>query len=183
MSQGTLFYVIGASGAGKDSICAGARAAMSGESPVFFAHRYITRPADAGGENHVALSAEEFRTRKEMNLFAMSWESHGNHYGIGTEIDLWLERGAGVVVNGSRAYLDTAAERYPNLVPIHITVCQPVLRRRLLERGRESIEQIEKRLRRTAELSPVAHPATRVVRNDATLSEAVQQFLEVVQDR
>ena len=54
--MGTLFYVVGASGAGKDSLLAYARAALGGGTPVFFAHRYITRPAEAGGENHVALS-------------------------------------------------------------------------------------------------------------------------------
>ena len=72
--MGTLFYVVGASGAGKDSLLAYARAALGGGAPVFFAHRYITRPAEAGGENHVALSKAEFAQMQALDLFALSWE-------------------------------------------------------------------------------------------------------------
>ena len=52
-----LVYVMGPSGAGKDSVLDRARTMLSVEAPVAFAHRYITRPADIGGENHVALTA------------------------------------------------------------------------------------------------------------------------------
>ena len=55
-----FIYVMGPSGAGTDSVLARARALIPSDLPVAFAHRYITRPADAGGENHVALSEAEF---------------------------------------------------------------------------------------------------------------------------
>ena len=51
---------MGPSGAGKDSILDRARVLTLPGTPVVFAHRYITRPAGSGGENHVALSAAEF---------------------------------------------------------------------------------------------------------------------------
>src|SRR4051812_46339588 len=103
MSQ--LFYIIGASGVGKESLINYARTTINGSLPILFAHRYITRPAQAGNENHIALSTEEFQSRLAGNLFALHWESHGQSYGIGVEINTWLEKGFHVVVNGSRQYL------------------------------------------------------------------------------
>ena len=102
MTPGNLIYVIGPSGCGKDSIMLYARKHCPG-SEAAFAHRYITRPADAGGENHVALLPDEYRARLDLGLFALAWDSHGNRYGVGLEIDAWLEAGLNVVVNGSRA--------------------------------------------------------------------------------
>lgn len=45
---GALVYVMGPSGAGKDSVLNRARAMLSADLPILFAHRYITRPADSG---------------------------------------------------------------------------------------------------------------------------------------
>src|SRR5262249_28398182 len=115
-----LVYVIGPSGVGKDSIMALARPACDPHG-VAFAHRYITRPPQPGDENHIALSEAEFAARLRAGCFALAWRSHGLGYGIGREIDLWRASGALVVVNGSRAYLDEAAARYPELVPVLVT--------------------------------------------------------------
>src|SRR5215469_16687187 len=120
MTPGTLFYVIGPSGAGKDSVMAWARAA-SDPARIAFAHRYITRPAAPDAENHVALSAGEFEARRQRGWFALDWQSHGLSYGIGREIDLWLADGMAVAINGSRAYLAEAAARYAALRPVLIT--------------------------------------------------------------
>lgn len=143
-----LIYVMGASGCGKDSLMATARTLLPAEAPVVFAHRYITRPADAGGENHVALTRAEFQLRLNRGLFALHWESHCFAYGIGLEIDLWMERGLGVVMNGSRAALPAALRAYPDLLPVLVTVPEEVLRERLGARGREDAAEMERRLAR-----------------------------------
>lgn len=139
---------MGASGCGKDSLMAAARMQLPPESPVVFAHRYITRLADAGGENHVALTPAEFLLRLDRGLFALSWESHGFSYGIGREINLWMERGLSVVMNGSRAALAMAVQIYPELLPVLVTVPEDVLRERLEARGREDAAEVERRLAR-----------------------------------
>jgi ribose 1,5-bisphosphokinase PhnN len=60
MAAGTLFLVVGASGVGKDNVIEGAKAALAGDDHFFFARRTITRSADAGGEDHCAVTADEF---------------------------------------------------------------------------------------------------------------------------
>jgi len=145
--SGRLVYVMGPSGAGKDTLLAHARAHLRGAA-VLFAHRYITRAADAGGENHVALQGEEFEWRESQGLFALTWHSHGLSYGIGREIDLWLSRGATVVVNGSRAHCAAACAAYPGSLVVLIEAQPEVLARRLAARGREDEAQVRARLAR-----------------------------------
>jgi ribose 1,5-bisphosphokinase len=178
---GTLFYVVGASGAGKDSLMTYARARLGGRAPVFFAHRYITRPAEAGGENHVALNKAEFAQMKALGLFALSWESHGFCYGLGREIELWLDAGANVVMNGSRAFLPVAEQRFPGLAVVLIEVSAAVLRARLEARGRESPEEIAARLARAAEFT-VIHPSLVTIRNNGSLAEAGDQLVAVLRE-
>lgn len=174
-----LYYVMGSSGAGKDSIMQYARSRLASVDRVVFAHRYITRPSDAGGENHIALSDEEFERRLDLGLFCMNWRSHGFRYGLGMEIVTWLERGIDVVMNGSRNYLEEARLLFPEMVPVLITVSQDVLRDRLLGRGRESIEEIEKRIQRNQEVDVDDSQAMRVS-NDGPLEESGEQFLSIL---
>ena len=74
--SGRLVYVMGPSGAGKDSLLSFARSALADE-PVVFAHRYITRPAGQGEnfsgmrilDNHRAgFSVRGFHGRIELVL-------------------------------------------------------------------------------------------------------------------
>lgn len=175
-----LFYVMGASGVGKDSLIKYARESVSGESALMFAHRYITRSADAGGENHVALSEREFAERDRHGCFGMSWQSHDNYYGVGIEINQWLENGLNVVVNGSRTYFPTAVARYPNIVPILICADQARLTERLVNRGRESAQQVQNRLNLSeSKCYQLNHPSLVKIENNGDLSEAGEMLLKV----
>lgn len=179
-----LFYIIGASGVGKDSLLRYAREQVPEKAPVVFTHRYITRPADAGGENHIALSQEEFQRRLEQECFAMSWQSHQNYYGIGIEINQWLELGLNVVVNGSRKYLPEAEKLYPNLVPVLISTSPSLLRERLTARGRETESEIDARLAQAESLDKqLSHSDLVKIMNDGVLSEAGDQLLAVIQGK
>ncbi len=174
-----LIYVIGPSGAGKDSIMTYAKERLEAENRTVFAHRYITRAADAGGENHIALDLNEFERRAGLGLFCMDWESHGLRYGVGIEAETWIGMGLNVVVNGSRDYLPQAAERFPNLVPVLISVAHDVLRERLRARGRENNDEIEKRIQRNRQMS-FSHPNIVTIRNDGPLADAGETFLSLI---
>ena len=175
-----LFYVIGASGAGKDSLLTYARKRIGGEAAVIFCHRYITRAADAGGENHIELPEAEFNNRLQHGCFAMHWQSHGHRYAIGNEIYGWLQQGLNVVVNGSRGYLNEAAAIFPDIVPVHIVVSDDVLLERLTARGRESADAIAKRIRRSHTLHHVAHPNMVEIDNNRSLQLAGDELVGLI---
>lgn len=179
VSPGRLVYLIGPSGAGKDSLLAALaeRLAALGAAapPLTIAHRYITRPAEAGGEAHVALSRADFARRQTAGAFALSWQSHGLSYGVGVEVESWLAGGLWVVVNGSRGHLAAAEARFPDLVPVVVRVDPAVLRRRLEARGRETPEEIAERLAR-GEAFPIDHPRRLEIDNSGSLSQAADAF-------
>ena len=177
--MGQLIYLIGASGSGKDSIMQAVREQISDEIPTLFAHRYITRPAELGGENYISLTEKEFVIRQNAGLFAMHWKSHGYCYGIGNEIKNWLNNGFNVVVNGSREYLPVASSLFPNLLVTLVTVSENVLRQRLIQRGRESMEEIEKRLER-AKAFNVDHHNLITISNDGLLEDSVKSFIDIL---
>lgn len=177
--SGSLIYVMGPSGAGKDSVLARARERLPADAPVVFAHRYITRRADAGGENHVALSAAEFALRRARGLFALHWQAHGNAYGIGIEIDEWRAQGLTVVVSGSRAHFDQVADHDPEVLPVLVTASRDVLRERLAARGREDAVGAAHRLARSDALV-VNDPRLVTIVNDRTLDEAADTFVSLL---
>ena len=175
---GRLIYVVGASGAGKDSLL---RWVRERHPPgVVFAHRYITRPADAGGENHVALSEPEFATRLAAGAFALWWEANGLRYGIGLEVDLWRAAGLDVVVNGSRAHLAHAMRAFPTLLPVLVTAPSERIAERLAARGREEGESLASRLRRNADLAATTVPGMVVIDNGGDLARAGQALLRTL---
>ncbi len=177
--SGKLFYVIGASGVGKDSLLRYARQRLEGEA-VVFAHRYITRPVELQGENHIQLSESEFQSRLEQGCFKFDWQSHNLYYGIGIEVDNWLDKGLNVVMNGSRAYLADAIRKHPGLIPVLIQVDPTLLLQRLVERGRESEQQIDKRIQRAAEFSELSAPNLQVIKNNQQLAKAGENLIHLL---
>lgn len=148
---GKLIYLIGPSGSGKDSLIDAAREALA-RCKVHVVRRVITRSAEAKGEQALGVSQAAFEHMAGAGEFAMHWAANGLQYGIPRLIEQQLAAGESVLVNGSRAYLPEAAERFPNLLPIMLTVDRGVLRERLARRGRETAEEIEQRLARNDQL-------------------------------
>jgi ribose 1,5-bisphosphokinase len=179
MVEGKLFYVIGPSGSGKDSLMRYGRERLAADPGVVFAHRYITRPVELHGENHVALTEAEFDARLNAGLFAMHWGSHGLRYGIGREINFWLAKGCNVVMNGSREYLTEARRRYPALTAILVTVSPEILAARLRARGRETEDQISQRIARARQFMRPDGPLE-IIENDAELGAAGERLVQLL---
>ncbi len=154
-----LVLVVGPSGAGKDTLLAAARTALDGDSRFRFARRVITRPEDAGGEPHEAVTEAEFSTRLAAGGFALHWQAHGLRYGIPADIGADLRRGRVVVANLSRAVIAEAATRYPVRV-IEVTAPPALLAARLAARGREDAEDLARRLARAIALPSPAECET-----------------------
>nr|WP_245164788.1 ribose 1,5-bisphosphokinase [Buttiauxella noackiae] len=173
-----IVWLMGPSGSGKDSLLTALR--QQENNQLLVAHRYITRAADAGCENHIALSEKEFAQRQKQGLFALCWQAHRQSYAVGIELDIWLDSGLDVVVNGSRQHLVQARARYGDaLVPICLHVSTDVLRKRLEARGRETAQQIEQRLQRAALYAPDLDNCM-ILNNDGSLDESVSSFIHLI---
>jgi phosphonate metabolism protein PhnN/1,5-bisphosphokinase (PRPP-forming) len=169
-----LVLVVGPSGAGKDTLMEGARAALAGDARFRFVRREITRPADAGGEAHMAVSEAAFAARTEAGGYALWWRAHGLGYGIPADIATDLAAGRVVVANVSRGVLAEAASRFPVRV-LEITAPPAVLAARLAARGRESAADIAERVRRAVALPAGLEVVT--VMNDGAVAEGVAKVV------
>lgn len=176
--KGRLIYLIGPSGSGKDSVLDAARERLT-ERGVRIARRVITRSAEAVGESAEAVSPDEFDRLERAGAFAMSWRANELAYGIPIQIDEWLAAGDDVLVNGSRGYLAQARQRYPELLAVLLSVRPEVLRQRLLERNRETPEQVEARLARNARFADSLDEVF-LLDNSGDLQGSVDKLLQLI---
>lgn len=181
IDRGTLVLVVGPSGAGKDSVLNGARAALAGDSRFIFVQRTITREAGAGGEDNAEVTPEAFAAAKAAGAFALSWRAHELDYGIPATIEDDLRAQRCVIANVSRSVIVPARERYTGLRVVNITAPVAVLAQRIAQRGREDAAAIAKRLARAAYALPSGDDIVHL-ENTGTVQAAVDRFTTVLRD-
>jgi len=181
VATGSFFFVVGPSGAGKDSLIDGARQQLD-PSQFIFAKRTITRPADSGGEAHRACTEAEFALLEQQGKFLITWQAHELSYGLPNTLLEALATGQHVIANGSRAMVAKLSARVPNLVVIEIGAPPEILAQRLSQRGRESAADVAKRLVRKTEPYPDGTPVLRVI-NDQTPAIGISRFLATLYTR
>lgn len=169
-----IFAIVGPSGAGKDTLIAGA---LARRSDLRLERRVITRPTEAGGEDFKGVSKTEFDQRRERGEFALHWDAHGLSYGIPKA---QIEGPGDVIFNGSRAALPLAIQVFPELRVILITAPDAVLAGRLQRRGRESEGDIGARLGRAGFALPDGVTACAVI-NDGSVGDGVDRLLAALQ--
>lgn len=164
--SGRLIAVVGPSGVGKDTVMA----ALAETAGMGLVRRAITRPAEAGGEPFEGISEDEFARREAAGAFALSWGAHGLYYGIpiGVREDL---KTRDMLVNLSRKVLTRAAETFPNFLVLNLTAPVEVLAQRLAARGRETAEDIARRLAREVALPEGLTVVT--LSNDGALEDTI----------
>lgn len=171
---GRLVAVVGPSGVGKDSVMAAICAADPGFKMV---RRVITRPVDAGGEDFDTCSDAEFDARVARGDFAVHWQAHGLRYGVPIRITGALAKGQSLLVNLSRGVLLKAQEIFPDMVVLSLTAPVAVLAGRLAVRGRETPDDIRKRLERAAFPLPDGLSQVIPIDNGGTLAQSVSAAL------
>ncbi len=179
--SGRLLYVMGPSGAGKDSLIAWLRQRLAAEPALYWSQRTIDRPRSDADAQHEAVSSGEFAGLHAQGRFALCWQANGQHYGVRHTELLPLQGNAWVVVNGSRAYLPELLRRYPTALALHITAPAPVLRQRLLARGRDTPQAVEARVQRALQWVPPAHLQTLEFCNDGRLDDCGRALLQTLQ--
>lgn len=169
-----LFLIVGPSGAGKDTLLDAARRELAGDPRFRFARRDITRPREAGGEQHNPIDAATFASHRAAGAYALQWEAHGLGYGIPADIATDLQAGRVVVASVSRGVIEDAARRFPVRV-LEITAPAGLLAQRLAARGREGAADIAARLARIVPL-PGSIDAVTIV-NDGTPEQGAARVL------
>ena len=180
MRVGTLFFVVGPSGSGKDSLIDGAKAVLEPAGRYVFARRVITRPAGSPGEDHEFATEEEFARRFALGNFLISWSAHGLRYGLPASSMEAIEHGQNVIANGSRAVIAELAERVPRLVVVEVVAPPELLAARIAGRGRETGAAIDQRVARNVEQWP-SSVKTVTVRNDGTIAVGIERFLAALE--
>lgn len=177
MTQGRLIAVVGPSGVGKDSVMLGLSDTMSG---LHLVRRVITREPELGGEDYEAVSIDRFKDMAANGAFAVYWGAHGLHYGIPTTVNDRLTNGTDCLVNFSRKALLDAAAKFPRFMVLNITAKPETLARRLAKRGRETEDEIAKRLAQ-AEKPPPDGLDVITISNDGPLAESVARAAAALQ--
>lgn len=179
LNTGRLLLVVGPSGVGKDSLLDGARAHFADDPTVIFSKRSITRPANAGGEVHTPISDVAFHAHVRNGDYALHWDAHDLYYGVPIAIDDDLQQGRSVVVNVSRAILGHARTTYGDLTVLSITTHPEILAERLRGRGRESEDDIQRRLARAQAMKPNG-PDVIEIDNSGLLIEGIARFIDAI---
>ena len=162
-----------------DSLINAARRHFSESDRLTFPARHITRPANAGGEAHIAVSEEEFAAQEAAGFYCLAWQAHGLRYGIPASALAVLESGRSVLVNVSRRIVAEAEKLAVPLAVLHVTARPETLAERLKARGRESSADIAARLAREA---PLVTSATVIeVSNDFSLAEGERAFIAAIE--
>jgi len=176
---GTMIVVVGPSGAGKDSLINAARDHFRNDPSVGFVRRVITRATDGETEDHRSVSPEVFASMNHEGHFAVSWQAHGLHYGIPAETLYDLAAGRTLIANGSRSALAAFVEVYPRLAAIEVTARSDVIAERLKLRGRETADEIERRLSRVTQ-DWQSDCKVAVVDNSGGLAQARRAFIDAI---
>lgn len=174
--RGGFVFVVGPSGAGKDSLIAEVRAQLAGDAAFVFPRRIVTRPRSAH-EDHDTLDEAGFARAEKEGAFALSWRAHGLGYGIPRSALEEVKAGRIAICNVSRRVLPWSRLHLPDVLVVEITAPIEILAERLRARGRAEDGDIAARLARSCELqTPIDHSIV----NDRSVAEGADALLAVI---
>lgn len=180
--RGLLVVLSGPSGVGKGTVRK-ALFEMEGHDLVY-SISMTTRPPREGevdGEDYYFVSKEEFERRIREELFIEYAEFVGNYYGTPKDkVDEQLKLGKEVVleieVQGALQVREKAKDA------VFVFIAPPnkeALYRRLLRRGTEDPETIQKRMEKAEREFPLAHKYDYIVVNDE-VTNAADRILAII---
>jgi phosphonate metabolism protein PhnN/1,5-bisphosphokinase (PRPP-forming) len=177
---GVLILVVGPSGAGKDSLIAAAKEALDDDPRFIFPRRIVTRLPVAAAEDHDRLSEHAFDEAERRGGFMLSWRAHGLAYGIPNSLRAELAADKIVVVNVSRSVIEDAESCCGRVKVLNITASPGILAQRVAQRGRESADEAEMRLRHEQPLRSRRADIVEI-RNEGPLAQTAEVFIHALQ--
>ena len=178
-SDGRLFFVVGPSGAGKDTLLQWVKENLPATADIEFAQRAITRPAHES-EAHEAMSQEAYWQAAAAGHFCMQWQANGLCYGIRRNIEVKLKCGQDVIVNGSREYLPQLRQLFPDARIIWIMADPEQIRQRMEKRQRESGAALLNRIDRGSKFSVPDDQGVICIDNSGAIHIAGQKLLKLL---
>jgi guanylate kinase len=166
--NGCLYVVVAPSGAGKSTLV---NALLEREPDVGLSISYTTRPPRPGevsGREYFFVSREEFEAMAGRGEFLEHAEVYGNWYGTSRH---WIEKtraaGSDVVLEIDWQGARSVKALFPDMTFIYILPPSiEVLRQRLVKRGKDTREVIERRLAEAREDLKHVHEADYVIINE-----------------
>lgn len=179
-SKGTLLVLSGFSGAGKGTIVK-KLVSEYGYHISISATTRSPRTGEVDGREYYFKTREEFQDLIDHNGLIEWAEYVGNYYGTPKQfVEEMLAQGKNVILEIEVQGALNVKEQYPEAVLIFIAPPSiPILRERLIGRGTEDRETIEKRLLRAKEEAKDIKEYEYVVIND-NLDTCVQQVHQII---
>lgn len=180
--KGRLFVVSAPSGAGKSTLC---RALREVYADIQYSVSHTTRKPRQGekdGIDYHFTDEKKFLDMRDRGCWAECAEVHGHYYGTSAEIlEKLLSDGHDILLDIDVQGTLQILERYPEAVTIFIMAPSlETLKQRLIKRGTEDLQTIEKRLR-NAENEIASRSIYRHVIVNDDLPTAIETFIRVVE--
>ena len=166
--NGCLYVIVAPSGAGKSTLV---NALLEREPDIGLSISYTTRaprPGEMSGREYFFVSRQEFQAMVERGEFLEHAEVYGNWYGTSKH---WIEKtraaGSDVVLEIDWQGARSVKALFPDMSFIYILPPSiEGLRQRLVKRGKDSKEVIERRLAEAREDLKHVHEADYVIINE-----------------
>ncbi len=179
-APGGLFYVVGPSGVGKDSLLRWVREQLDDHRQVRFATRAITRVVHPS-EDHEPVTVGDFWHEAGAGGFSMIWQANGACYAVRRGIEADLRAGFDVVVNGSREYAPQVIEAFPDARIVWVHAEADIIEQRLIARQREKGAELLQRVQRATAFPAPEDSNTIQLDNSGPIEAAGARLLALLQ--
>lgn len=180
--QGKLFVISSPSGGGKNSIISRVMRNVPNLVYSVSATTRMSRPGEVHGKDYFFVTHDEFRKQIDAGAFLEWAEVHGEYYGtLRSQVDEQFAAGKQVILDIDVQGARSVKKNMPEAVTIFILPPGlQELRKRLMNRGTETLDVIEKRLTIAGQEMEASSEYDFIVINDI-LDNAVRDVTSIIE--